>query len=207
MGFGRRPQDTALGCLFAGLVGGSLDGIAIGAFISLGLVVVLMALKERAFCQFLCPLGALFALMPVLGFLSYKRKCSACIPNCGRCNKSCPVDIWPDEDVMHGECISCGRCANACPIENVSLIALEKASDASPVSGDAASGNPAEVSKGAEPSKQRKAGRGEWWIVTGTEIPVMVGKALILLVLFWVLGATRYLPAFSEIAAALGLSG
>ena len=41
------------------------DGLSVGILL-FAAVVVLMAIKERGFCQFLCPLGAFFALLPMM---------------------------------------------------------------------------------------------------------------------------------------------
>ena len=95
---------------FAAILAGSIEGIGVVAFVLLGLVVLGMIVRERFFCQFLCPLGAVFSLMPVLGCSEFTRTRAHCAKNCGRCQEACPVDIWPDADaVVHGECISCGR--------------------------------------------------------------------------------------------------
>lgn len=113
---------------FAAILSGSIEGVGAAAFVALALVIVGMAVRERFFCQFLCPLGAVFSLMPLLGFSAFSRTPEHCAKSCGRCQGTCPVGIWPDENsAVHGECISCGRCADACPLGNVNLIALPKA--------------------------------------------------------------------------------
>ena len=113
---------------FAGFTSGSLGDISWVAFLLLGLVVLGMFLRERFFCQFLCPMGAVFSLLPVLPFSDFTRRKAHCARSCGRCRQNCPVGIWPDADMLeHGECISCGRCAGLCPMNNVNLIAIEKA--------------------------------------------------------------------------------
>lgn len=76
---------------FAGIVAGSVDGIDAIAFAVLGVIVLGMALVKRFFCQFLCPLGAVFALMPVLPFSQFSRKKSCCAKRCGKCHAGCPV--------------------------------------------------------------------------------------------------------------------
>lgn len=112
---------------FAGFTSGSLDGIRKGAFVLLGLCLVGMALSERFFCRVFCPMGAVFALMPVLGASAFTRTRSHCAQKCGKCHEACPVGLWPDADTLaHGECIACGRCADACPLSNVNLVALPK---------------------------------------------------------------------------------
>lgn len=112
---------------FAGFTSGSLDGIRKGAFVLLGLCVAGMALSERFFCRVFCPMGAVFALMPVLGVSAFTRTRAHCARKCGKCHEACPVGLWPDADTLaHGECIACGRCADACPLSNVNLVALPK---------------------------------------------------------------------------------
>ena len=91
---------------------------AIGTVLLL-LIVVGMAVKERFFCQFLCPMGAVFALLPVLG--TYRRKRENCLPRCSACVKNCPVCVETDEgNSRTGECISCGACSDICPKRNIS---------------------------------------------------------------------------------------
>ena len=91
---------------------------AIGTVLLL-LIVLGMAVKERFFCQFLCPMGAVFALLPVLG--TYRRKRENCLPRCSACVKNCPVCVETDEgNSRTGECISCGACSDICPKRNIS---------------------------------------------------------------------------------------
>lgn len=91
---------------------------AIGTVLLL-LIVLGMAVKERFFCQFLCPMGAVFALLPVLG--TYRRKRENCLPSCSACVKNCPVCVETDEgNSRTGECISCGACSDICPKRNIS---------------------------------------------------------------------------------------
>lgn len=91
---------------------------AIGTILLL-LIVLGMAVKERFFCQFLCPMGAVFALLPVLG--TYRRKRESCFPRCSACVKNCPVCVETDEgNSRTGECISCGACSDICPKRNIS---------------------------------------------------------------------------------------
>ncbi len=42
-------------------------------FRNLALILVGMALEERFFCKFFCPMGAIFSLMPVLTPFSLRR--------------------------------------------------------------------------------------------------------------------------------------
>lgn len=110
---------------FAGIVAGSVDGISTVAFIVLGVIVLGMALVKRFFCQFLCPLGAAFALLPVLPVSQFNRCAGRCGKRCGKCQAGCPVGIYPDgQSFAMGECISCGKCADVCPLTNIGMIRI-----------------------------------------------------------------------------------
>ena len=201
---------------FAGFTSGSLDNIDAVAFVLLAFVVVGMAVRERFFCQFLCPMGAVFSLMPVLGFSEFSRMREHCAKNCGRCHDACPVDIWPDANEMgHGECISCGRCADVCPMCNVNFIAIEKQLNESVPKGSAAELPPShseqgpkagvEISHAAAGGSQKSASRPlrktkeKWHLLRGTETGVIVAKALALIAVCWAVGSTRYLPTFIDV--------
>lgn len=87
------------------------------------LVLLGMAIKERFFCQFLCPMGAVFSLLPELPQTSLHRHSEQCIPNCQLCRKNCPVDLKLDETPMReGECIRCLRCMENCPKQSITCV-------------------------------------------------------------------------------------
>ena len=89
-------------------------------FIILLLIVIGMASKERFFCQFLCPMGALFALLPQLPFAALQRDPARCLRGCQACRKQCPVDIRLEPNgFKNGECIGCEKCAGICPGNNL----------------------------------------------------------------------------------------
>lgn len=90
------------------------------AIVLLLLTIIGMGVHERFFCQFLCPMGAVFSLLPEMPFLTLKRKKQECIPKCQACRMQCPVKIKLDENpVSDGECIRCGRCTTVCPKKNI----------------------------------------------------------------------------------------
>lgn len=93
-------------------------GIGILLFI---LILISMALQSRFFCQFLCPMGAVFALLPVLPFAQLHRDSSQCIQGCNACANRCPVNLKLDEESLRsGECIACEACVGTCPRGNIS---------------------------------------------------------------------------------------
>ncbi len=96
-----------------------LSGYVLG-LILLVLIVLGMAWKERFFCQFLCPMGAVFALLPVLPWTSLRRERESCLPRCSACQNQCPtaVNLNPDSPDS-GECIRCGKCVGTCPKGNI----------------------------------------------------------------------------------------
>ncbi len=80
-------------------------------FLLLLLIVGACIFIYRAFCRFLCPLGAIYGLFSRFALLGVKIEPSACI-NCGRCISKCQMDI---RHVGDHECIHCGDCIDACP--------------------------------------------------------------------------------------------
>lgn len=175
---------------FASVLAGTAGETSAIALVLLALVVALMIVRERAFCQFLCPLGALFSLMPVLPFSEYVRMRPHCAKRCGRCHAACPVGIWPDADVVeHGECIACGRCADVCPMNNVNMVAVPKEKPAKGVV----------VSRDEQTKRPVHKTRDTWRLLRGSEVGYTVARALLLLLLCWMTGAVRYFPPFAEV--------
>lgn len=88
------------------------------------LIIIGMALEPRFFCRFLCPMGAVFSLMPVLPFSIIKRDRENCIPGCQACKNVCPasLDIPSEKEgdlPTTGECFSCGKCLGKCPKKHI----------------------------------------------------------------------------------------
>ncbi|MEF9973710.1 MAG: redoxin family protein [Clostridia bacterium] len=71
----------------------------------------------RAFCRFLCPLGAIYGLFARLSVLGVKVEAGKCT-HCQRCVSHCKVDI---RRVGDHECIHCGACIDVCPTSAISL--------------------------------------------------------------------------------------
>ena len=100
----------------------SLNPLAAGvvSLLLLLAMIICMALRERFFCEFLCPLGAIFSLLPIAPWSNMRRDMDTCT-GCGACRRACPVGIYPPaEGSQMGECIQCGRCAEVCPKSCVS---------------------------------------------------------------------------------------
>lgn len=98
----------------------------LGGYIA-GLVVLIviiagMCLEERFFCRNLCPMGAVFSLLPVLPFFALHRDRENCIKGCSACTKKCPSGIGLPEDGsprVEGDCFQCQKCIDICPKENI----------------------------------------------------------------------------------------
>ncbi len=98
-----------------------VQGYILG-WILLILIMIGMAVKERFFCRFLCPMGAVFSLLPVLPFLSLSRDRDNCRKGCSACTKCCPSDVeLPDRGSLEvcGDCFQCGKCLDICPGSNI----------------------------------------------------------------------------------------
>ncbi len=95
---------------------GHLAGILLLLLILIG-----MAVQERFFCQFICPMGAVFSLLPVLPWGMLGRNQENCIRGCNACALQCPVNLKLEPDSGRGgECIACERCTGVCPKGNIS---------------------------------------------------------------------------------------
>ena len=85
-------------------------------------IIIGMCVKERFFCRFLCPMGAVFSLLPVLPGFALHRDRENCIKGCSACTRKCPSDIeLPMEGMMDvsGDCFQCQKCIDTCPKGNV----------------------------------------------------------------------------------------
>lgn len=94
---------------------------AVGTIILI-LVMVLSALYERVFCKYLCPLGAVNALLGRIPLFRIKRTESTCI-SCAMCDHVCPmnVDVSTASAVGSAECIACMECVTVCPTKKSTL--------------------------------------------------------------------------------------
>lgn len=85
-------------------------------FALLVVIVVACVFIYRAFCRFICPLGAIYGLFCRLSLLGVKLDKNKCI-DCGLCIEGCKMDI---KHVGDHECIQCGECIPVCPVQAIS---------------------------------------------------------------------------------------
>lgn len=124
LGVYAKAQGTSPWDVFSMIHAGNfrLGGYVAGVVLLL-LLIVGMAVQERFFCRFFCPMGAVFSLLPILPFFSLHRNREQCIKNCSACTKKCPSDIeLPPEGSMEirGDCFQCQKCVDTCPRGNIS---------------------------------------------------------------------------------------
>ena len=85
------------------------------------LILAGMVFCERFFCRFLCPMGAVFTMLPVLPFFSVRRQKANCAKGCTACQKICPSDLeLPEKGSWNGngDCFQCQKCLEICPKKN-----------------------------------------------------------------------------------------
>ena len=112
-----------------------IQGFAVGlVFLA---AVMLNAKKERFWCRYLCPAGALLGLLSRWNLLKFRINQATCI-NCNLCSQHCPTQAspFPIGQWRSGECIYCFNCAAICPTAAITFpmsIRPEKAGNVSNV--------------------------------------------------------------------------
>lgn len=74
----------------------------------------------RPFCKYICPLGAIYALFNRFSLTRMELDSDSCI-TCGKCVRSCPMQVDVLKNINSAECIRCGKCAEACPTGAIDL--------------------------------------------------------------------------------------
>ena len=95
-----------------------LSGYALGLALLL-LILLGMAWVPRFFCRFLCPMGAVFRLLPILPWAVLRRDRNSCLRGCSACTRSCPMDLSIGQEQNAADCIRCGKCTGVCPKGNL----------------------------------------------------------------------------------------
>ena len=112
------PSGTLFGAIPLLSTNEALRGQAGGLFLwKLGILiaVVLLSMKiYRPFCQYLCPLGAIYGWFNRFSLVQIQWEKELCV-SCMACEKACPVALSLREISRSPECIRCGKCVDACP--------------------------------------------------------------------------------------------
>jgi uncharacterized protein with FMN-binding domain/ferredoxin len=95
------------------------------AFMVLGLVGIGSIFISRFYCRYLCPVGAIQAILAGAGITQLKKWDTALsCKSCRVCSFNCPVRLRPGESavVSSPECINCLRCTGeSCPMGSSAL--------------------------------------------------------------------------------------
>lgn len=112
------PSGTLFGAIPLLGTDGALRDQAGGLFFwKLGILLFLVVLSVkvyRPFCQYLCPLGAVYGWFNRFSLVQIHWEKERCI-SCKACEKACPVALPVQEISRSPECIRCGKCVSACP--------------------------------------------------------------------------------------------
>jgi len=103
----------------------ALGGRPVG-FDTTGFIITFFALlfglglvAPRFWCRYLCPSGAIFAL--VSGKPLYRRRVSDECTECGTCQRKCKMGAIAGEgrETHHRECVLCQTCQAVCPVDAI----------------------------------------------------------------------------------------
>lgn len=123
------PSGTFFGALPLMAANEALRSQASGLFFwKLGVLLFLLLLSiriYRPFCQYLCPLGAVYGWFNRFSLVQVRWEQERCT-SCMACQKACPVDLKPEEISVSPECIRCGACADACPAKCIKFQTIRK---------------------------------------------------------------------------------
>ena len=112
------PSGTLFGAVPLLIANEPLRNLAGGLFfwkLGILLMIVLLSIKVyRPFCQYLCPLGAIYGLFNRFSLVQIHWEKERCI-SCMACERACPVSLSVSEISKAPECIRCGKCIEACP--------------------------------------------------------------------------------------------
>lgn len=84
-------------------------------------ILLFCVVVERAFCQTLCPLGAIYSLFNRISFFSIQLDGRLC-EHCGRCTNACYIRLGVIERPNHPECLRCLKCVKNCPTGALSWV-------------------------------------------------------------------------------------
>lgn len=111
------PSGTLFGAIPLMGANEALKAQAGGLFYwKLGVLIILLLLSVkvyRPFCQYLCPLGAIYGWFNGFSLVQIHWDSDACT-RCNACTRACPVMLSPEQISRSPECIKCGKCISAC---------------------------------------------------------------------------------------------
>ncbi|WP_215403314.1 4Fe-4S binding protein [Vibrio gigantis] len=88
----------------------------------LAVILLMSAWRQRAFCRYFCPYGALLGIASLFSPFKIRRDTKHCLNekdnlNCSKCTRACPsnIIIHTAKQIRTDECQACLRCVAACP--------------------------------------------------------------------------------------------
>ena len=87
-------------------------------YVILVLITLACVFCYRAFCRFLCPLGAIYGLFNRIALTGMRVDAGKC-SGCGACVRFCEIDV---RRVGDRECVQCGRCVHVCGQGAISMV-------------------------------------------------------------------------------------
>ena len=90
------------------------------AYYGTGIALAFAFKDNRAFCKYICPLGAFYGLFQKVSLVRMHLDEASCI-NCGKCARTCKMNVDPRINPNSNECIRCRECVNACPVHALSM--------------------------------------------------------------------------------------
>lgn len=90
------------------------------ALLIFAVVIALSAFTRRFWCRYLCPLGALLALLS--RWAPVKKRVSDECNNCGLCIRTCRMAAISEDPHVYraAECVTCHECISICPQQAIS---------------------------------------------------------------------------------------
>lgn len=95
-----------------------ISNLTIGLILFL-VIAIVSVFYERFFCRYLCPMGAIFALLSKFRIAKIRKPSAKC-GKCRICTTHCAMGIplYKYETVSSTECINCMKCIEVCPRSN-----------------------------------------------------------------------------------------
>ena len=99
----------------------ALGGFGAGAVFFVGTLLFDTLVARRGFCRYLCPGGALYALLGRYRLVRIRRIVESC-NDCARCNAVCEFGLDPLRDHFGQECNNCAACIAVCPTQAMTFV-------------------------------------------------------------------------------------
>ena len=96
-------------------------GLGVGSAVFLATMLFDLLVARRGFCRYLCPGGALYALLGRYRLVRIRRIVETC-NDCAKCNAVCEFGLAPMTDGFGQECNNCAACMAICPTDAMTFM-------------------------------------------------------------------------------------